>query len=114
MSRHIYKTIHNGSPTTILMGWDQASQNYFLIIFKPYLEKDRPFYSSLSANNGQPFKMITPLLEILKTSNILLPQEMIDELYLLTPFSFIFTRTFRFGDKNGENIFEKAQFMHYK
>ncbi len=39
--------------------------------------------------------------------------EILEKLYLLTPFSFIFTRTFRFGDKNSENIFEKAQCMSY-
>jgi len=35
MSRHYFKTSHEGSPITVLIGWDRPMNNFFLVIEKP-------------------------------------------------------------------------------
>ncbi len=85
------------------MGWDQSLQDYFLIVFKPYVDKNRPFYSSITSNNGERFKILAPLLEILNTLAILVPQEMIDEVM-------------EDGKKNigNKNVFHSLTYGFYK
>lgn len=80
MSQHIFYTIHNDELISILMGWDKPLQGYFMVIDKPDLGLDEPFWSNLINNNPNYPKTLDPFLKILSKLKITVPKQMIDEI----------------------------------
>ena len=80
MSQHINFTSHNNELTSVLMGWDKPLQGFFMVIDKPDLGLDEPFWSNLNDHNPNYPKTLYSFLKILFKLKITVPKQMIDEI----------------------------------
>lgn len=79
MSQHLFCTLHDNTPTRILMGWDRPLQGYFMVIEKPDIDEDEPFWSNLTHCEPSHPKNLKPFLAVLKKLSITVPLKMIEE-----------------------------------
>ncbi len=79
MSQHIYFTSHNNELTSVLMGWDKPLQGFFMVIDKPDLGLDEPFWSNLIDHIPNYPKTLDSFLKVLSKFKISVPKQMIEE-----------------------------------
>lgn len=85
MSQHYFFTQHQDEPIKVFMGYDKPLDGYFLVIEKEEdsdnddEDDDGLLYSNLFEECSHP-NNLDGYLAVLKTMNIVLPQQMLDEI----------------------------------
>lgn len=80
MSRHRYRTQHQGRPVMIDMGWDRPLQGYFMMVVRADAadSEDMFLFDNLAQTVSHP-ATLQPFLEQLERMSITVPEEMIEE-----------------------------------
>jgi hypothetical protein len=85
MSQHYFFTQHQGEPIKVFMGYDKPLDGYFMVIEKEEdsdnddEDDDGLLYSNLFEEYSHP-NNLDGYLAVLKTMNIVVPQQMLDEI----------------------------------
>ncbi|OZC34936.1 hypothetical protein B9Q17_00095 [Marinobacter vinifirmus] len=78
MSRHFFKTLYQGKPATVLLGYDQPLNGFFMVIEEDGQESDEYIYSNLFDEVSHP-STLEPYRKRLNELGIFVPIEMIME-----------------------------------
>ncbi|WP_348700916.1 hypothetical protein [uncultured Limnobacter sp.] len=78
MSRHFFKTLYQGKPATVLLGYDQPLNGFFMVIEEDGQEGDEYIYSNLFDEVSHP-STLEPYRERLNELGIFVPTEMLME-----------------------------------
>lgn len=81
MSRHRFKTTHQGHPISVDMGWDRPLKGFFMVVQRDdaKVDEDTFLFDNLTQEVSHPCTL-DPFLEELDRLNVAIPNEMLDEI----------------------------------
>ncbi len=78
MTKHLYLCVYNNRPAYVLLGWDNNRKGFYMILDYQNGTEDSAIFSNLFSKEPYP-KTLDKYLSYLKSINIVLPNQMIDD-----------------------------------